>query len=168
MDQQETQQPLLESAGDVEFRRLGRPGDIPDIPNPPEKIMAKVFNELLQNVPSAVDPRQQHKKAFRAFHKSGSAAPVKSYHAVKWIHNALLLQELMWHPEARLGYVGRVCWSLRSVVCALDGKRCKNVHLKLRRSKSLQNRLPSRRTCWLLLFVLFCRILLLYMCNKST
>lgn len=71
LDQQETMP--LESAGDVEFQRLGRPGDIPDIPNPPEPIMANVFNELLQNVPRAVDPRLQHKKAFRALHKSGWA-----------------------------------------------------------------------------------------------
>ena len=69
MDQQETQ---VEFAGDVEFVRLGKPGDIPDIPNPPGPIMSKVFKEMLEHAPKAIDPRQQHKKAFRALHKQGS------------------------------------------------------------------------------------------------
>ena len=74
MDKQETQN--VEFSGDVEFARLGKPGDTPDIPNPPGPIMSKVFKELLEHVPTAIDPRKQHKKAFRALHKQGSTIEI--------------------------------------------------------------------------------------------
>ena len=42
-----------------------KPGDIPDIPMPPEKIVDSVLDGLEKTPPQAFEPRLQYKKQFR-------------------------------------------------------------------------------------------------------
>ena len=59
MDTAETQ---VQFAGDTP---TAKPGDIPDLPMPPQKIVEAVLDGLEKSPPEAFDPRLQYKKQFR-------------------------------------------------------------------------------------------------------